>query len=104
MTRINYFALQTDLFSLPEVMATFGTIGEFKAEEEELSLHVERMQHYFAANDIMSVEKQRSIMLSVWGRRHTSSYQVCSHQGNWEMSHFQSWLKSLNNTGIQGLQ
>ena len=46
-------------------MATFGMIGELKDKEEEWSLYVERMQHYFAGNDITSVEKQRSIMLSV---------------------------------------
>ena len=67
MMRINYFALETDLFCLPEVMATFGTIGEFKAEEEEWSPYVERMEHDFSANDMTSVEKQRSIMLSVCG-------------------------------------
>ena len=43
MMRINYFALETDSFSVPEVMATFGTIGEFKAKEEEWSLYVEHM-------------------------------------------------------------
>ena len=46
-------------------MATFGTIGEFKAEEEDWSLYVQHMQHYFATNGITSVDKQRSIMLSV---------------------------------------
>jgi len=56
-------------------MATFGMIEEFKAEEEEWSLYVERMQHYFAANDITSVEKQRSIMLGVCG---TSTYKLMS--------------------------
>ena len=51
-TRIKAFALETDLFSLPELMATFDTIGEFEAEEEEWALYVERMVHYFAANYI----------------------------------------------------
>ena len=73
--RINYLALENDLFSLPEITATFGTIGEFKAEEKEWSLYVERMQHYFAANDITSMEKQWSIMLSVCG---ASTYKLMS--------------------------
>ena len=54
--RINYLALETVLFSLREVMATFVMIGEFKAEEEEWLLYVECMQHYFTANDITNVE------------------------------------------------
>ena len=48
-------------------MSNFGVLGEFKAGEEEWMHYVERMRHYFTANDVKSKEKQLSIFLSVCG-------------------------------------
>ena len=49
-------------------MSTFGVLGEFKdGSEEEWTHYVERMQHYFTANDVKSETKQLSILLSVCG-------------------------------------
>ncbi|XP_071491519.1 uncharacterized protein [Diadema antillarum] len=48
-------------------MATFGSIGEFNDKDGSWTQYVERMSHYFAANDISDGGKQRSILLSVCG-------------------------------------
>ena len=57
-------------------MSTFGVLGEFKdGGEEEWTHYVERMQHYFTANDVKSKEKQLSIFLSVCG---ASTYKLIS--------------------------
>ncbi|XP_058872250.1 uncharacterized protein K02A2.6-like [Acipenser ruthenus] len=49
-------------------MATFGSIGEFD-ESTDWTEYVERLGHYFAANDITDGGKQRSIFLSVCGSK-----------------------------------
>ena len=47
--------------------ATFGRIDEFEEGKEGWSLYVERLEHFFIANDVDSEEKKRSILLSVMG-------------------------------------
>lgn len=49
-------------------MATYGRIDEYD-EIEEWTQYVERMDHYFAANNIESNDKKRSIFLSVIGAK-----------------------------------
>ena len=51
----------------PWKMSNFGVLREFKAGEEEWMHYVERMRHYFTANDVKSKEKQLSIFPSVCG-------------------------------------
>ena len=48
-------------------MSLYGTVGEYRADEEEWSNYVERMNCFFAANDVANAEKKRSIFLSVVG-------------------------------------
>ncbi len=49
-------------------MATYGRIDEYD-ETEEWTQYVERMDHYFEANDIEDKDKKRSIFLSVIGAK-----------------------------------
>ena len=49
-------------------MATYGKVEEFK-EDEEWVEYIERLTHYFTANDIEDEDKQRSILLSVCGAK-----------------------------------
>ena len=48
-------------------MATHGSIAAFVPGKEDWSLYVERVKYYFAANDVASDAKKRSILLSVCG-------------------------------------
>ena len=49
-------------------MATFGKVTEFK-ETEEWIHYVERMNHYFSANEITEESKKRSIFLVAIGAK-----------------------------------
>ena len=44
-----------------------GLISEFEAGREDWTSYTERLQQYFAANDVDSAEKQRAIFLSACG-------------------------------------
>ena len=44
-----------------------GVINEFEASREDWISYAERLQQYFAANDVQSEEKQKAILLSVYG-------------------------------------
>ena len=55
-------------FLTPEIMATYGTIGEYK-DEETWTQYVERLDQYFLANDIKDEKKKRAILLSVCGSK-----------------------------------
>ena len=48
-------------------MATYGNVGEFKESEESWTQYVERLEQYFAANEIKDGAKRRAILLSVCG-------------------------------------
>ena len=50
------------------IMATaiHGSVGEFDASKENWTSYTERLQQYFAANDIPE-EKQRAVLLSSCG-------------------------------------
>ena len=48
-------------------MAKHGSIGEFRQEVEEWSAYAERLEYYFAANDVAAGDKKRAILLSVCG-------------------------------------
>ena len=45
-------------------MATFGKIDEFNVKDD-WSQYIERLGHYFSANDITDISKQKAILLSV---------------------------------------
>ena len=49
-------------------MTTYGKIEEYK-EDEEWVEYIERLTHYFTANEIENADKQRSILLSVCGAK-----------------------------------
>ena len=48
-------------------MAKHGSISEYKSEVEEWPAYTERLQHYFAANDVTNGDKKWAILLSVCG-------------------------------------
>ena len=48
-------------------MAKHGSIGEFRQEVEEWSAYAERLEYYFAANDVAAGDKKRAILQSVCG-------------------------------------
>ena len=50
-----------------------GIISEFEAGKEDWISYTERLQQYFAANDIDSEDKQRAILLSICG---AATYQL----------------------------
>ena len=54
-------------------MARHGIIGEYCSTREVWLAYTERMQQYFAANDVRSADKQRAILLSAVG---ASTYQL----------------------------
>ena len=50
-------------------MATYGNVGEFKESEELWTQYTERLEQYFAANEIKDAKKQRAILLGVCGSK-----------------------------------
>ena len=48
-------------------MATHGWIGEFNPQREDWTSYTERLQEYFAANEIAEAAKQKAVLLSVVG-------------------------------------
>ena len=48
-------------------MATHGTIGKYDGNRETWKSYMECLVQYFAANDVESADKKRSILLSVCG-------------------------------------
>jgi len=48
-------------------MATHGTVSQFHPQKESWTTYIERLNHYFVANDVEDVEKKRSILLSACG-------------------------------------
>lgn len=54
-------------------MATHGTLGEFDSSREDWTSYSERLEQYFHANDVVSPEKQRAILLSACN---ASTYQL----------------------------
>ena len=50
-------------------MATYGNVGEFKESEESWTQYTERLEQYFAENEIKDAKKQRAILLSVCGSK-----------------------------------
>ena len=48
-------------------MATHSTVSHYDAKREEWSSYIERMKHYFIANDVDTAEKKKPILLSACG-------------------------------------
>ena len=48
-------------------MATHGTMKQFNPEVDDWPTYIERLQHYFVANDVDAAEKKRAILLTVCG-------------------------------------
>ena len=44
-----------------------GAVVPFNQDQDDWSEYIERLEHYFAANDVVSAEKQRAILLSAVG-------------------------------------
>jgi len=50
-------------------MATYGRINEFDEQTEDWGQYIERLGHYFVANEIDDNGKKRAIFLSVCGSK-----------------------------------
>ena len=50
-----------------ETMATHGTINTFNPQVDDWPTYIERLQHYFVANDVEDADKKRAILLTVCG-------------------------------------
>lgn len=50
-------------------MAAYGKIDEFDEKTDEWSQYIERLGHYFLANEVDSEDKQKAILLSVVGSK-----------------------------------
>ena len=50
-------------------MATVGSLSEFVEEDGNWVEYIERLQHFFLANNIYDEGKQRLILLSVCGAK-----------------------------------
>ena len=51
-------------------MGSFGKLEEFYREQGHVwSQYIERLEHYFVANDIDNVDKQKAILLSERGSK-----------------------------------
>ena len=48
-------------------LSTGGLHAPFNQDHDDWCEYVERLEHYFAANDIVSADKRRAILLSVVG-------------------------------------
>ena len=48
-------------------MATHGSVSEFNSAQEDWRSYAERLEQYFAANDVKDEDKMRAILLSVCG-------------------------------------
>ena len=48
-------------------MTAIGKIEQFKPEEESITVYLERVELYFAANDITDSDKKVTVFLSVVG-------------------------------------
>ena len=55
--------------ALPPTPATglHGSVAAFASEQEEWGEYIERLEHYFTANDIVAGDKQRAILLNAVG-------------------------------------
>ena len=53
--------------------SVMATLTQFAQEEEDWTTYVERLEHYFAANDVVDDGKKRSILLAVCG---SSTYKL----------------------------
>ena len=49
------------------MVAIHGSISEFCLEKENWTLYIERLLHYFIANDVVAEEKKPAILLSACG-------------------------------------
>ena len=50
-----------------ETMATHGTMKTFNPQVDDWPTYIERLQHYFVANDVEDADKKRAILLTVCG-------------------------------------
>ena len=48
-------------------MAKHGFTGEFDRSQEDWVSYCEQLEQYFVANDVKNADKQRAILLSVFG-------------------------------------
>ena len=51
----------------PQAVGLHGAVAAFDPEQESWSEYVERLEHYFTANDIASDDKRRAILLTIVG-------------------------------------
>ena len=53
---------------LPQaVLGLHGAVAVFDAAQDDWSEYIERLEHYFTANDIVSEDKQRAVLFTAVG-------------------------------------
>ena len=57
------------------LLGLYGTVATFDLKEDDWCEYIERLEHYFSANDIASPEKRRTILLTTVG---ASTYSLIS--------------------------
>ena len=58
---------RTGTAALPPVVGLHGVVATFDPEQDEWSEYIERLKHYFTANEIASEDKRRDILLNAVG-------------------------------------
>ena len=48
-------------------LGLYGTVAMFDPKQDDWCEYIERLEHYFSANDIVSSEKRRAILLTAVG-------------------------------------
>ena len=55
--------------ALPSPIGLHGVIVAFDSTQEQWDEYTERLQHYFTANDIVTEDKRRAILLNAQSER-----------------------------------
>ena len=76
-------------------MATHGSMKAFNAQVDDWSIYVERLQHYFIANDVTDAGKKRSILLTVCGTPTYKLLRSLVKDGNLDTTSYDDLVKLL---------
>ena len=74
-------------------MATHGTVKPFNAQSDDWPTYIERLQHYFIANDVEEESKKRSILLTVCGATTYKLIRSLAPAGNLDATSYGDMVK-----------
>ena len=72
-------------------MVTHSRIGEFNPQREDWTSYTERLQEYFAANEIEEAAKQKAVQLSVVGVEMYQLMRSLTAHRNGRRNHLNNW-------------